>query len=240
MEKLAKGAEKLGIYLDPPQLQQFETYYHEIISGNTRVNLTSITDYEETQVKHFLDSLTVTLAMPPLSKKQSFNIIDVGAGAGLPGIPLKIVFPGIGLTLLEATAKKVRFLENLVTKLGLSDIRITAGRAETIARDTVFREQFDIALARALAPLPVLVELTLPFCKVGGSCIAPKKGNIQREVEQSTRAIEVMGGRLREIKSIPLEEFNDRRCLVVIDKIKTTPPQYPRRPGMPTKRPILS
>jgi 16S rRNA (guanine527-N7)-methyltransferase len=236
MEKLKSGAQKLRIDLTPEQLEKFEDYYHEIIEWNRKVNLTSITDYEDVQVKHFLDSLTIITA---IELSNGLNVIDIGAGAGLPGIPLKIVSPGIYLTLLEATAKKARFLEHLVQTLGLDKVQIATGRAEEIAHDNRYREKFQLALARALAPLPVLAELALPFCEVGGCCVAQKKGDIGGEVARALKAIEVMGGKLREVKPVGLEELNDKRYLVIIDKVRPTPPEYPRRPGRPAKRPII-
>lgn len=236
MEKLKSGAQKLGIDLTPEQLEKFEDYYHEIIEWNRKVNLTSITDYEDVQVKHFLDSLTIITA---IKLSNGLNVIDIGTGAGLPGIPLKIVSPDIKLTLLEATAKKARFLEHLVQTLGLDKVQIATGRAEEIAHENRYREKFQLALARALAPLPVLAELALPFCEVGGCCIAQKKGDIGGEVARAIKAIEVMGGKLREVKPVGLEELNDKRYLVIIDKVRPTPPEYPRRPGRPAKRPII-
>jgi 16S rRNA (guanine527-N7)-methyltransferase len=237
MEKLESGAAQLGINLTEKQLEKFETYYRELIDWNKKVNLTSITGYEDVQIKHFLDSLTVFTVVPP---GMDLRIIDIGTGAGLPGIPLKIVSPGIDLTLLEATAKKARFLGHLIGRLGLDGVSITNGRAEEIAYDERYREKFDLALARALAPLPVLIELTLPFCEVGGRCIAQKKGDIESEMAKSSRVIEMMGGKLTDVKPVELEGLKDKRYLIIINKIKPTPPQYPRRPGMPGKRPILS
>jgi len=240
MEKLRSGAEKLGLHLNPEQLEQFEVYYQELIDWNRRINLTSITDYEEVQVKHFLDSLTVTLAIKQEDFGKSLSVIDIGTGAGLPGIPLKILLPAIRLVLLEATAKKAKFLEHLINKLGLDDIEIVVGRAEEAAHKPQYREKFDLVLSRAVASLPALVELTLPFCAVGGSFIAQKKGDIAGEVEQSCKAIAMLGGKLRGVKAIELSEFDDKRCLVIIDKVKLTPGEYPRRSGMPAKRPIIS
>jgi 16S rRNA (guanine527-N7)-methyltransferase len=240
MEKLKSGAQKLGIYLTTEQLEKFEIYYRELIEWNKKINLTRITDYEEVQVKHFLDSLTIITAIRATDAGRDLRVIDVGAGAGLPGIPLKIAFPGIKLTLLEATAKKAEFLEHITGRLGLDKVEIAAGRAEEIAHDARYREKFDLVLSRAVAPLPALVELTLPFGKVGGGCIAQKKGDIEREVERALKAIAVMGGKLREVKPVELAELNDKRRLVIIDKIKMTPAEYPRRPGRPAKRPILA
>lgn len=238
MEKLINGAKKLGMPLNKDQIEQFNLYYRELLDWNSRVNLTAITGYEEVQVKHFLDSLSVTLACQPPMDSVDFRLIDVGTGAGIPGVPLKIMLPGIRLTLLDATAKKAAFLNHLKSRLGL-DIEIVVGRAEEIAHDTRYREQFDIVLSRAVASLPALVELALPFCKVGGSFIAQKKGNIDREIDMAIRAINILGGTLREVKRIELEELSDERILIIIDKVSTTSELYPRRPGMPLKRPLV-
>ncbi|OGO06652.1 MAG: hypothetical protein A2Y92_05195 [Chloroflexi bacterium RBG_13_57_8] len=236
MDRLENGAKKLGIFLNQKNLEKFEVYYRELVDWNKRINLTRITDYDDVQVKHFLDSLTVLAAIDP----DGLKVIDVGTGAGLPGIPLKIACPGLNLTLLEATAKKTRFLEQLAIKLELANVAIETGRAEEIAHDGAYREKFDITLSRAVAALPALAELTLAFCKVGGCCVVQKKGDIGSEVEHSHNAIGKMGGRLREVKAVKLEEFAGERYLVIIDKVQATPPQYPRRPGLPVKRPLLS
>ena len=238
MKKLEFGAKKLGIELTPQQCEQFQVYYQELIDWNRRINLTAITDYDEVQVKHFLDSLTVVLALKrPLSKK--IRLIDVGTGAGIPGIPLKILLPDIRLVLLDATRKKADFLYYITEKLNQKNIEIVVGRAEEIAHRPEYREQFEIVLSRAVAGLTTLVELTLPFCAVDGRFIAQKKGNIEAEVQQAKQAISLLGGKLADVKRIDLSEFDDTRWLVVIDKIGETPPRYPRRPGIPTKRPLF-
>ncbi len=239
MERLSGRAKKLGIHLTARHLEQFEVYYRELVAWNERVNLTSITEYGEVQVKHFLDSLTVTLAIKNEIDRKSLSVIDVGTGAGMPGVPLKIVFPQVSLTLLEATAKKTRFLEYLAQKLDLKDVEIVTGRAEEAAHNIQHREKYDVVLSRAVAPLPALVELTLPFCKIGGYCIAQKKGDIAPEIAQSRKAINLMGGSLQKVIPVELDEFDAKRCLVVIEKIDVTPEKYPRRPGMPEKRPIV-
>jgi len=239
MEKLKAGARELGLELTPAQLEQFDSYYKELIDWNGRVNLTAITEYEEIQLKHFLDSLTVISAWPPEAAKKDFSIIDVGTGAGLPGIPLKIAFPSIKLVLLEATVKKTDFLNHVISKLELEYVEIVAGRAEEIAHQPHYRERFDLVLSRAVAALPVLVELTLPFAAVGGSFIAQKKGAIDEEIERAGRAIGLLGGSLREVKKVDLPSFSDERYLVVIDKLSPTPEKYPRRPGIPAKRPLF-
>ena len=238
MEKLNAGAKKLGLHLNQRQLEQFHIYYQELIDWNRRMNLTSITDYEEVQVKHFLDSLTVTLALKQPMGDVGFRIIDVGSGAGLPGIPLKILLPDIKLVLLDSTAKKANFLHHLERKLGLDNIEVVVGRAEGIAREAKYREKFELVLSRAVAPLPTLVELTLPFCTIGGCFVAQKKGAIDREISRATRVISLLGGSLREVKRVELEEFSDERWLIIIDKVSPTPEQYPRRTGIPEKRPL--
>ncbi|HTY81732.1 MAG TPA: 16S rRNA (guanine(527)-N(7))-methyltransferase RsmG [Dehalococcoidales bacterium] len=235
MDKLQAGALTLGITLTPSQIEQFELYYRELTDWNQKINLTSITDHNEVQVKHFLDSLTLASAI-----KATYNpgVIDIGTGAGLPGIPLILAFPGIKLTLLEATAKKTKFLEYIVSKLGLNGVTIITGRAEEVAHKEEYREKYDFALARAVASLPALVEIALPFCVTGGRFVAQKKGDISQEIESSRKALDVIGGKLIEIKPISIEGLHDNRVLVIIEKIRSTPPNYPRRPGMPEKRPL--
>lgn len=238
METLIAGARELGLKLGPIQLGQFASYYKELLDWNKRANLTAITGYEDIQLKHFLDSLTIVLAWPPEAAQKDLRVIDVGTGAGLPGIPLKIVFPEIKLTLLEATSKKAVFLRHLVEGLGLKGIEVVDGRAEEVAREPHYREKFDLVLSRAVAPLPALVELALPFCAVGGSSIAQKKGAIDEEISRAGRAIGLLGGSLREVKKVDLPPLPNGRCLVIIDKLSPTPEKYPRRPGLPAKRPI--
>ena len=238
MEKLNLGAPKLSLSLDSKQLEQFSIYYQELLVWNQRINLTRITDYEEVQIKHFLDSLTVTLAYQPQISHTGTRLIDVGSGAGMPGLPLKILFPNIRLVLLDATAKKAAFLHHIKQKLGLDNVDIVIGRAEEVAHLNDYRERFDIVLSRAVAPLPTLVELTLPFSTIGGSFIAQKKGAIDPELSRATKAISTLGGNLREVKKVDLEEFTDERQLIIIDKVAATPHQYPRHPGIPAKRPI--
>ena len=239
MKELIEGAGKLGIEFSARQVRQFELYYQELIEWNKKINLTAITNYCSVQVKHFLDSLTVTLALPAKElEKSDFNIIDVGTGAGFPGVPLKILLPQPRLILIEPTIKKTAFLHHIIRKLDLQNVEVLNSRAEEAAHLPLYREQFALALSRAVALLPALVELTLPFCQVGGRFIAQKKGDIDKEVDRAEKAIATLGGKLDQIKKIELDEFDDARYLVIIDKIYQTPNKYPRRPGVPKRRPI--
>lgn len=234
MERLIAGAQRLGLLLTPEQVESFELYYEELIRWNSKVNLTTIVDYEQVQLKHFLDSLTLTLAVediPPL-------LLDVGTGAGMPGVPLKILFPSIHLTLLESVARKASFLEHLVARLGLEGVEVLTGRAEHLAHDGRYRQRFDLVLSRGVAKLATLAELALPFCTIGGAFIAQKKGGIEGEIEAAARAIDILGGRLRGVKRVGLEELGEERALVIIDKLTLTPQRYPRRAGIPQKRPL--
>lgn len=238
MEKLRRGALRLGITLAPRQLAQFETYYQEIIEWNRQLNLTAITDYEDVQVKHFLDSLTAVLLLPASVDISEICLIDIGSGAGVPGVPLKIIFPRIRLVLLEATAKKTAFLRHLVDRLSLKNTEIVTGRAEETAHDARYREKFNLAISRAVAPMVVLVELALPFLAIGGTLIAQKKGDTDAEINLAGKAISLLGGRLRQVKEVALPEFTDRRKLISVEKIMPTSLCYPRRPGIPAKRPL--
>ena len=233
---LATGAKALGIRLSETQTSRFVRYYDELARWNERVNLTSITEWEAVQSRHFLDSLSAAQALSP-QMLQSGSFIDVGSGGGFPGLPLKLAFPGMRGTLLEATAKKTAFLAHLSEILELEDISVRTGRAETLAHDAEMREAFDMALARAVAEVATLAELTLPFVRVGGIVVMHKKADIADELEQAQGAIETLGGRLREVLPVTLPGL-DERALVVLEKQHPTPERYPRRPGMPAKRPL--
>jgi len=239
MEKLIEGAGKLGIELNAKQVKQFEFYYQELIEWNKKINLTAITDYSSVQVKHFLDSLTITLALPGKEmERPDFNVIDIGTGAGFPGVPLKIFLPQPKLVLIEPTTKKTAFLRHIIRKLELENVEVLNSRAEEAAHLPLYREQFALVLSRAVALLPTLAELTLPFCRIGGRFIAQKKGEIDQEISRAKEAITALGGKLDQIKKIELDEFDDGRYLIIIDKIYPTPNKYPRRPGLPRRRPI--
>jgi 16S rRNA (guanine527-N7)-methyltransferase len=239
MKNLIEGAGKLGIELNARQVKQFELYYQELIAWNKKINLTAITDYSSVQVKHFLDSLTITLALPYEDvERPDFSIVDIGTGAGFPGVPLKILLPQPRLVFIESTTKKTIFLRHIIDKLELKNVEVLNSGAEEAAHLSLYREQFALALSRAVATLPALVELALPFCQIGGRFIAQKKGDIKQEVDRAEKAIATLGGRLDQIKKIELDEFDDARYLVIIDKIYPTPNKYPRRPGLPRRRPI--
>jgi len=214
------------------------------VAWNEKFNLTAITDYDQVQIKHFLDSLTCLLAdegfTRTICQQSGIRAIDVGAGAGFPGLPLKIVCPGLQLTLLEATGKKVGFLEHSVSRLGLEGVEVIKGRAEELGRDAAHRERYDLALARAVAELPVLVEYALPFCRLGGFFVAQKAADGDAEAKAAEGAIATLGGILRRIVHLELPHLAEPRSLAVIEKIAPTPEKYPRRPGTPSKRPIES
>lgn len=225
---------KMGIALSPDQLDKFRLYYLELIRWNSTMNLTTVTGWEEVVETHFLDSLWLASALPSETRKAR-NFIDIGAGAGFPGIPLKIAFPGLSGLLVDATARKVEFLRNLAAILELPDTETLHGRAETIAHCKGIREGFDLVFARAVAAMPTLAELTLPFCRVGGVAALHKTQTAADEIEAAHRAIETMGGVIRDVESAG----GDNKILVVIDKVRGTPAEYPRRPGIPSKRPLL-
>jgi len=237
MELLIAGAEKLGLKLEERQIAQFQTYYEELTDWNQRMNLTAIIEYDKVQINHFLDSLTVVSVWKPSANKPNPKVIDIGTGAGVPGIPLKIVFPQIKLSLMDSTNKKITFLNHLKNKLGLDDIVVISGRAEELAHQQ-YRESYDLVLARGLAPMPTLAELTIPFCKISAKVIAHKKGDIADEMKSARRAISTTGGKLIELKPVELSEFPDNRVLVVIEKVAPTPDIYPRGSGLPIKKPL--
>jgi len=239
VKKLTQGLRDMGLELTSSQAKQFELYYQELLEWNKRINLTSITDYEEVQIKHFLDSTTVILALAREEmNKPDLSIIDIGTGAGFPGLPLKIVLDKSRLVLLDSIAKKAAFLCHISQKLELTNVEVVTGRAEAIAHLPLYRQQFDLAVSRAVGSLSTLVELALPFCRIAGKFVAQKKGEIGQEIDRAGKAINVLGGKLSQVRNIEFEELSDDRCLVIIDKICATPEEYPRRPGVPKRRPL--
>lgn len=239
MDILKNRSKELGIDLTQIQVNLFERYYCELIKWNAGINLTSVTNWTDVQTKHFLDSLTVRLAIPDIML-ESGRFVDIGSGGGFPGMPLKISFPKLNATLIDSTAKKTSFLRSLNDILQISDVNVLTGRSETFAHEIELRESFDFVLVRAVGTMAVLAELALPFCRLGGMVIAHKTLEIEEEINQSIVAIEAMGGELTEVKVVDVAWYNKPRSLVVLKKIHSTPGQYPRRPGMPKKYPILN
>ena len=234
---LIADARSLGVCLSDAVACQFARYHAELVRWNRRANLTAITDWEAVRTRHFLDSLSAAAALPAATLR-SGAIIDIGSGAGFPGIPLKLAYPSMRATLVDATAKKTAFLAHICAALDLQDTTALNGRAETLAHEPDLRERFDAVLARAVADAATLAELTLPFARVGGLVVLHKKGDIRAELERAQCAIETLGGALREVKPVHIPGLNDGRALVVLEKIRHTPAKYPRRPGIPAKRPL--
>ncbi|MCE2404629.1 MAG: 16S rRNA (guanine(527)-N(7))-methyltransferase RsmG [Dehalococcoidia bacterium] len=237
MDLLVKGAAELDLRLTPGQVESFRVYHRELVTWNQRMNLTAIVDSEGAQVRHFLDSLTVARVLTDPVRDHG-RMLDVGAGAGFPGLPLKLMFPGMHLSMLDSVGKKTSFLEHLVETLELEDVDIYNGRAEDLAMRPELRESFDVVVSRGVARMRVLMEYTLPYCRIGGIVVTLKKGGIEPEVSDALHAMEVLAGRIREMRGVTVDGLEDGRALVVVDKVKPTPAKFPRRPGLPTKRPL--
>jgi 16S rRNA (guanine527-N7)-methyltransferase len=233
MDLLATTAVRWGLPLSSLQLDQFAAYAAELRGWNERVNLTAITDQHGIVARHFLDSLRCAQSWGTSPD----SLVDVGAGAGFPGLPLKILRPELQLTLIESTAKKADFLRHMVDLLELANVTIVVARAEAVGRDAAHRERYDLTVARAVAELRVLAEYCLPLCRIGGRFLAPKGSQIESEAQAAQTAIELLGGRLVAIEPVQLPEL-DPRSLVVVEKIAPTPARYPRAPGIPAKRPL--
>jgi 16S rRNA (guanine527-N7)-methyltransferase len=236
MQKLHQDAlNQFGISLNQRQISAFDRYEVELLDWNARFNLTAIRDSESIRAKHFLDSLSCVLAWrenPPAC------LIDVGTGAGFPGIPLKILLPSLQLALVESVGKKAEFCRHLSGVLGLEKVEVLQTRAEEVGQLVKHREHYDWAVARAVASLPILVEFLLPLVHVGGSILAQKGESGPAEAHASEHAIRMLGGRLRQLIKVDLPGVADERYLVVIDKVAATPLNYPRRVGIPAKKPL--
>ena len=227
--------EALDIVLDQEQIRQFDKYYEILVEWNKVMNLTGITEYQEVVEKHFLDSLSIVKVM---DMDQAERVIDIGTGAGFPGIPLKIAFPKLDIVLLDSLNKRIRFLDHVIEELGLEVIRTIHGRAEDFARDGKYRERFDLCVSRAVANLSSLSEYCLPYVKVGGRFVSYKSGDIEEEVNDASKAIALLGGKKERIEKFQLPDTDIQRSFVVIRKTKNTQKRYPRKAGMPTKEPL--
>lgn len=235
MEKFQKDLEELHILLDDKQLCQFMSYYKLLVEWNQVMNLTAITDFEEVCKKHFIDSLSLVKAY---DINAGISVMDIGTGAGFPGIPLKIAFPGLKITLLDSLNKRVGFLQNVIENLKLNNIEVLHGRAEDYAKKEEFREQYDLCVSRAVANLSTLSEYCIPYVKVGGHFISYKSEKLTEELKSADRAINILGGRIKEQVEFQIPNSHIYRNLLVIYKEKETPANYPRKAGIPSKKPI--
>ena len=227
-------AKEINLNLDDNEIENFFIYKKLLKEWNEKINLTAITEDNEIILKHFIDSLTIEKYIP-----ENASVIDVGTGAGFPGIPLKIVRGDVKLTLLDSLKKRLFFLEDVKEKIKLNNVYMVHGRAEDIGNNNEYREKYDISTARAVANLKVLAEYCLPFVKVGGYFIC-MKGNSIEEVEEARNAIKKLGGIIEKIEKINLPDSDIERNIIIIRKIKNTPKEYPRKAGIPTKNPITN
>lgn len=229
------GLEELGISLSEKQAEQFVKYYELLVEWNSFMNLTAITEFEEVVVKHFLDSLSLCKAIDCTKK---YRVIDIGTGAGFPGIPLKIAFPDMQITLLDSLGKRVKFLNEVIMQLGLTEIEAVHGRAEDYVKQTGKREGFDLCVSRAVANLATLSEYCLPYVACGGSFISYKSEKIAEEAKTAEKAIKMLGGEIGKQTEFTLPHSDIYRNLFQIEKKRVTPKKYPRKAGLPSKEPL--
>lgn len=237
LEIFEKDLKQLHLELSKKQILQFISYYELLIDWNSRMNLTAITEFEDVLKKHFIDSLSLISAVSDLAQKQ-YDLIDVGTGAGFPGIPLKIAFPNLKITLLDSLNKRIQFLNEVICKLELQDIEAVHGRAEDFAKPDQFRERFDLCVSRAVANLATLSEYCIPFVKPGGFFISYKSEKVNVELEEAKKAISVLGGSFQKNIEFLLPHSDITRNFIVIQKKNNTPLKYPRKAGLPSKEPI--
>ena len=236
VDELKVAATEYGLNLTEDQISAFNKYYELLYKWNKKINLTAITEPKDVAIKHMVDSLSCFKAD---LFKENTSLIDVGTGAGFPGLPLKIFYPSLKLTLLDSLNKRVKFLQLVVDELGLKDVEVIHARSEEAARNKKYREKFDLATARAVARLPIICEYCLPFVKDGGTFIALKGRQYEEEATQAQKAIKVLGGEIADIMPVKLPEIDDKRAVIYIKKIKSTPKTYPRKAGTPERNPIV-
>ena len=233
LDKFKNGLEKLNLELSNEQIGQFIQYYEMLIETNKVMNLTAITEFEDVIEKHFLDSLSICKVY---DMNRDVKVLDMGTGAGFPGIPLKIAFPEINLVLADSLNKRIRFQQDVIDALGLKKVEALHARAEEMARNKLYREQFDLSVSRAVANLSTLSEYCIPFVNEGGKFISYKSGEIDEEVDQAKKAIKILGGRIEDVYKFDL--YEQKRSFVIISKEKKTPKTYPRKAGTPSKQPL--
>jgi len=235
---LIDGAQKMGISLHKEQIKKFSRYLELLVQWNQKINLTSLKTPREIIIKHFLDSISCVKVISKYIDTEGIRVIDVGAGAGFPGMPIKIICPSIRLSLLEARKKKSVFLEKIIGEMNFQQVEILNGRAETFGKGANHREKYNIAISRAVARLNVLSEYCLPLVRVGGLFVAQKGRSYKEETEKSLKTVQVLGGELIGVENVRIPFINQERYLLVIKKIKETPSEYPRKAGLHQKRPL--
>lgn len=235
MNRLKEYIENIGIEFTSEMGKQFEEYYELLITWNKKVNLTAITNYDEVITKHFIDSLAIA---DIINIKNICSVIDIGTGAGFPGIPLKIVYPHLKVTLLDSLNKRILFLNKVIDSLELKDMTTLHGRAEDYGIDKNYREKYDLCVSRAVANLSTLSEYSLPFVKIGGIFAPYKSGDIKEEIVQSEKAIKLLGGSIKEVRYFELPGTDIKRSIPVIEKKKKTEKKYPRKAPLPSKKPL--
>ena len=235
LQKFKNGLQQLHIALSEKQMEQFLQYYELLVEKNKVMNLTAITEFDEVVEKHFLDSVSLT---QQLDLHQPLKVLDLGTGAGFPGIPLKIVFPELEITLMDSLNKRVLFLQDVISSLQLENIEAVHGRAEEAARNKKYRESFDLCVSRAVANISTLSEYCLPFVKIGGSFISYKSSTIEDELEDGKKGIAILGGKVKDVYKFTLPDSELQRSFVIIEKEKKTPKAYPRKAGTPSKEPL--
>ena len=236
-EIFAEEFANYGFKLSSKQKEQFATYYNKLIEFNKKVNLTRITDKNEVYLKHFFDSITPLLEFSDLFKGEK-SLCDVGAGAGFPSLPIKILCPDLSITIVDSLGKRLKFLDELVSDLSLDKVTLVHSRAEDAGQNKNLREKFDLVTGRAVARMSVLSEYCLPLAKVDGYLVALKGPKAQDELAEAKNAIEVLGGSVKEVKELTLPDTDDERTLIVVKKVKATPKKYPRQAGTPNRKPL--